>query len=101
MSTPTEIFSGVNVSKDHLDLALSQGAKSWQFTNSAKGVSALADLIKEHQPELVVLEATGGYEQLAGMVARRRQIHRMLTAERNRLRNAHPSLHEQIFNHLD
>jgi transposase len=163
MSTPTEIFAGIDVSKDHLDLALSQGEKSWQFTNSTKGVTALADLFREHQPELVVLEATGGYEQLAfhqlrqhfpvaivnpkrvrdfarangrlaktdridahnlahfaqvvrphpqppssealqqlaGMVARRRQIHRMLTAERNRLRNAHPSLHAQICNHIE
>lgn len=163
MSTLTEIFAGIDVSKDHLDLALSRGKSSHQFPNSAKGVGALADLLAEHEPELVVLEATGGYEklafhhlrqhyavaivnpkrvrdfarangrlaktdridahnlahfaqvirphpqppssearqQLAGMVSRRRQIHRMLTAERNRLRNAHPCLHEQICNHIE
>ncbi|MGA9532124.1 MAG: transposase [Anaerolineales bacterium] len=163
MSTPTQLFAGIDVSKAHLDLAFSQGEKSWRFANSIDGIGALADLLGKHQPPLIVLEATGGYEQLAlhqlrqlfpvaivnprrvrafarangrlaktdrldahnlahfaqviqphpqppsseaqqqlaGMVARRRQLHRMLTAKRNRLRNTHPTLHAKLQAHID
>ena len=163
MSNPTEVFAGIDVSKDHLNLTLSQRKKSWQFANNPEGIASLTDLLEEHEAELVVLEATGGYEQLAfhqlrqlfsvavvnprrvrafarangrlaktdridahnlahfaqviqphpqppsseaqqqlaGMVARRRQLHRMLTAERNRLRNAHPALHPKLQAHIE
>lgn len=163
MSTPTEVFAGIDVSKAHLDLAFSGSQKSWRFANSRKGIAALAELLQEEEPELIVLEATGGYEQLAfhqlrplfptavvnpkrvrafasangilaktdridahnlahfaqviqphpqppsseaqqqlaGLISRRRQLHRMLTAERNRLRNAHPTLHSHLRAHID
>lgn len=65
MSTPTQLFVGIDVSKDHLDLALSQDEQSWQFANSLEGIDAIAELLEEHEVELIVLEATGGYEQLA------------------------------------
>jgi transposase len=164
MSTPTEVFAGIDVSKDHLDLALSDGQKSWRFDNDPAGLTALDDLLQAHEPQLVVLEATGGYEQaafrllsanqlpvaivnprrvrafarangrlaktdridahnlahfaqvvqphtqppsseahhkLVGLVARRRQIKRMRTAEKNRLRNTHPALHDQLQDHIE
>ncbi|NIU63469.1 MAG: transposase [Pseudomonas stutzeri] len=164
MSTPTEVFAGVDVSKSHLDLALRPGESSWRFSNDEEGIDDLADLLQEHQPDLIVLEATGGYEQatgrklssrqlpvaivnprrvrafarangrlaktdridahnlahfaqvvqphsqppsseaqqqLAGMINRRRQLHQMRTAEKNRLRNAHPAPRSQLQDHIN
>jgi transposase len=65
MSYPTEIFAGIDVSKSHLDLALWKVHRSWRFPNSPEGICALTDLLLKHQPSLIVLEATGGYEQAA------------------------------------
>lgn len=164
MSYPTEIFAGIDVSKSHLDLALLNVHRSWRFHNNSDGISELTDLLLKHQPTLIVLEATGGYEQaafrqlsahqlsvaivnprrvrdfarangrlaktdridahnlahfaqvvlpharpastdaqqcLVGLIARRRQLHRMITAERNRLRNAHPAVRLQLQEHIE
>ena len=164
MSTSSEIFAGIDVSKFHLDLALRSVQKSWRFSNDPEGISELTDLLLKHQPTLIVLEATGGYEQaafrclsarqlsvaivnprrvrafarangrlaktdridahnlahfaqavrphshppsteaqqrLVAMIARRRQLHRMITAEKNRLRNAHPVVRFQLQEHID
>jgi transposase len=164
MSNPPEIYAGIDVSKSYLDLALWNSPRSWRFSNNPEGISALTDLLLKHQPVLIVLEATGGYEQaafrclsasqlsvaivnprrvrdfarangrlaktdridahnlahfaqavrphshpastearqrLVGMIARRRQLHRMITAEKNRLRNAHPAVHLQLQEHID
>lgn len=164
MSIPPDVFAGIDVSKSHLDLALWNDHKSWRFPNDPEGISALTDLLLNRQPTLIVLEATGGYEQgafrclsasqlsvaivnprrvrdfarangrlaktdridaynlahfaqvvrphahpastdsqqrLVGMIARRRQLHRMTTAERNRLRNAHPAVRLQLQEHID
>ncbi len=164
MSYPTEIFAGIDVSKSHLDLALLNVHRSWRFSNTPEGISELTNLLLKNQPTLVVLEATGGYEQaafrqlserqlsvaivnprrvrdfarangrlaktdridahnlahfaqvvlpharpastyaqqcLVGLIARRRQLHRMITAERNRLRNAHPAVQLQLQHHID
>jgi transposase len=164
MSTSTDVFAGIDVSKSHLDLAIRPDSRSWRFANDPEGIDALAELLQQHQPSLIVLEATGGYEQaacrflgaqqlpvaivnpsrvrafarangrlaktdridahslahfaqvvrpqprpassgaqhqLAGMVARRRQLQRMRTAEKNRQRNAHPALHDQLQDHID
>ncbi len=164
MSTSSELFAGIDVSKSYLDLALRGVSKSWRFSNNLEGISKLTDLLLQHQPALIVLEATGGYEQaafrclsarqlsvaivnprrvrafarangrlaktdridahnlahfaqvvrphsrpastdaqqrLVGLIARRRQLHRLITAEKNRLRNAHPFVHLQLQQHSD
>jgi transposase len=164
MSNLPEIFAGIDVSKSHLDLALWNVHRSWRYSNNSEGINDLTDLLLKHQPALIVLEATGGYEQaafrclsasqlsvaivnprrvrdfarangrlaktdridahnlahfaqvvrphahpastdaqqrLVGMIARRRQLHRMITAEKNRLRNAHPTVHLQLQEHID
>lgn len=164
MSYPTDLFAGIDVSKSHLDLAFLNVQRSWRFSNNPEGINALTALLLKHQPALIVLEATGGYEQaafrnlsashlsvaivnprrvrdfarangrlaktdridahnlahfaqvvrpharpastdakqcLVGMMARRRQLHRMITAERNRLRNAHPAGLHQLQDHID
>lgn len=58
----TSINVGIDVSKDSLDVALSSGER-FSMTNDENGISSLAKRLKELQPERIVLEATGGYEQ--------------------------------------
>jgi len=58
----TSIFVGIDVSKDHLDVAYSSHDDIQRFTNDQSGVDVLLGIIKPMAPELVVLEATGGYE---------------------------------------
>ncbi|MGH8648274.1 MAG: IS110 family transposase, partial [Burkholderiales bacterium] len=60
--------AGIDVSKDWLDVAL--GAESLRVANEAAGVSSLIERLKAASVELVVMEATGGYEtQAASAIA--------------------------------
>lgn len=59
------MFVGIDVSKDTLDVALRPGSEAWQVKNDAAGIDALGVRLRELSPELVVLEATGGYENAA------------------------------------
>jgi transposase len=60
METPSA-FVGIDVSKDHLDIACRPGA-AWRVANDDDGVAALAERLAGIAPAAVVLEATGGYE---------------------------------------
>lgn len=53
------------MSSEWLDAKLGPQGESLRAENSAEGMSALAAFCHEHGVELVVLEATGGYERLA------------------------------------
>lgn len=64
-TTQSQIFVGVDVSKDTLEIAIFGEENSKQIQNSAKAVTKLADQLVEFEPELIVLEASGGYEMLA------------------------------------
>lgn len=59
----TKIICGVDVSKDHLDASLASGRA--RVANAAEGIAELIAFCRRHGVELVVLEATGGYERLA------------------------------------
>jgi transposase len=59
------MFVGIDVSKDALDVALGPGSEAWQVGNTAAGIEALRTRLQSLSPELVVLEATGGYENAA------------------------------------
>jgi transposase len=163
MSSNREIFAGIDVSKPYLDLAFWNNNSSWRFDNDEPGIKALVDLLNERAVDLVVVEATGGFEKqaalaiaasplpvaivsprrvkafarangrlaktdrldahnlahfaqvvqpparplpsavrehLSGLTARRRQVNRMITAEKNRLRNAHPEVQGHLIEHL-
>jgi len=54
---------GIDVSKDGLDAVW--GAQSQHFANDAEGLEQLAAALQQANVDLVVLEATGGYEALA------------------------------------
>jgi len=79
-----KLYVGVDVSKDHLDVATEPNAESCRFTNDPTGIDRLIDWLDQRQPTLVVLEATGGYEiplatalhiaQMPALVANPRQV---------------------------
>jgi transposase len=58
-------FVGIDVSKATLDVALLGLPATQRFANTARGFRALAGWLKAQQPQRVLLEATGGYEQAA------------------------------------
>ena len=55
--------AGVDVSKETLDVAV--GNRSERFGNDAQGMESLAALLHQQAVDVVVLEATGGYEAAA------------------------------------
>ena len=62
--TIPQVYVGIDISKDHLDVCVLPGNQSLTFSNDAKGLDQLTErLIKEPLP-LIVMEATGGYEAL-------------------------------------
>lgn len=58
----SQMFVGIDVSKDHLDVHLRPQAEAFTVPRDSAGVEALAGRLRELAPELVVLEATGGFE---------------------------------------
>jgi transposase len=56
------LFVGIDVSKDTLDVALSDARAQQTFGNDPRGIRRLVADLVPRQPELIVLEATGGYE---------------------------------------
>jgi transposase len=62
------MVAGIDVSKDWLDVAL--GSESLRVPNEAQGVAGLIERLRKLEVELVVMEATGGYEtQAASAIA--------------------------------
>lgn len=56
------VFVGIDVSGDTLEVALSTQGKTLRFGNDATGIDELVAQLAAVKPQLVVLEATGGYE---------------------------------------
>jgi len=57
-----QVVVGVDVSKATLDVALLPSAEAMQFPNDGSGIEELGKKLKSVAADLVVLEATGGYE---------------------------------------
>jgi transposase len=55
-------FVGIDVSRDCLDVAFRPSGKRAQVSNDRPGITRLIRMLEHSQPELVVLEASGGYE---------------------------------------
>lgn len=157
------VFVGIDVAKDHLDVAVRPGGDGWRVSTDEADIAALVSRLVELQPALIVMEATGGYEMAAAaamldaglpvaivnprqvrdfakgagrlaktdridahvlahfaeamrpascgipdeqlqalraLVARRRQIVEMITAEQNRLRHFKPPVRTEITQHI-
>jgi len=60
-------FVGIDVSKNNLDVHILPEALSFSYHYETKAIKALIKKLKSYTPELVVLEATGGYEISIGI----------------------------------
>jgi transposase len=56
---------GIDVSKDWLDVAITETAAPWRVRNSAEGLSQLVAQLGALDVHRIVLEASGGYEAAA------------------------------------
>lgn len=56
-------FVGVDVSKDTLDVAVLGKKAIEQFANTKRGIAKLVQRLRYLKPTLIVVEATGGYEE--------------------------------------
>lgn len=61
----TDVFVGIDVSKDHLDVAARPLDETWRVANTDLGIATLVKRLAKLQPALVVLEATGRLESAA------------------------------------
>lgn len=61
-SSTNSLFVGIDVSKASLDVALRPGDESWQTPNDEAGITQLVKRMKPYPIELIIVEATGGWE---------------------------------------
>lgn len=61
----TECFVGIDVSKDTLDIGLYPTRETLRVPNDQNGLDELIKRLAPIAPQLIVFEATGGYETLA------------------------------------
>jgi transposase len=59
----TEVFVGIDLSKDTLDAAAWPGTKVWRVANTEHDLQTLVTQLKALAPELVVVEASGHLER--------------------------------------
>jgi transposase len=59
----TSSYVGIDVSKDRLDVAVLGEERGWQVDNTPNGIAKLVQQMENLQPELIVVEATGGYQR--------------------------------------
>ncbi len=64
MTTQTALYVGIDVGKSWLDVARWDQPFTWRVANTPAGIAELLDELAPDRPELIVMEATGGYEQL-------------------------------------
>ena len=64
MATSSETYVGIDVSKDRLDVAVLGEEREWQVENNQEGIAKLVKQMEEVCPELIVVEATGGYQRV-------------------------------------
>jgi transposase len=59
----TSNYIGIDVAKDRLDVAVLGQEGAWQVDNTQNGINELVARMQELNPELIVVEATGGYQR--------------------------------------
>jgi transposase len=70
MNNREDIFVGIDVSSEKLDVALYPVEKHWVITNNEVGINSLLEHLKALTIKAVVLEATGGLERIAVRIFR-------------------------------
>jgi transposase len=63
MTITSQIYVGIDVSKDKLDVAVLSKKAVEQFASTKRGIAKLVQHIRQLKPKLIVVEATGGYEE--------------------------------------
>jgi transposase len=58
-----ECYVGIDVAKDHMDLAIRPTKEQWQAPMSEAGLADVVSRLRAVAPALIVLEATGGLER--------------------------------------
>jgi len=58
------MFVGIDISKERLDVGVRPSGERFVVTHDEAGLAELVKRLQAARPELVVLEATGGYEQI-------------------------------------
>jgi transposase len=61
----SETFVGIDVSKRWLEVQIHGDTKSWKVSNDPDGFAVLIEQMKAAHADLIVFEATGGYESRA------------------------------------
>ena len=59
----SKAFIGVDVSKERLDCFCRPTGTAFSYDNTPSGIAALVQWVEAQQPQLIVLEATGGLER--------------------------------------
>ena len=65
--SPSSVFIGIDVSKNQLDVAIRPHQVSFAVTNNDAGIQELVQRCRELEPVSIVLEATGGYENMVAL----------------------------------
>jgi len=60
--TPPEIYVGIDIAKEQLQVAVRPGGEAWSVTNDRPGLRDLVKRLAASKAALVVLEATAGME---------------------------------------
>ena len=63
MKANQNAYVGIDVSRDRLDVAIAGGKEYWAVSNDPEGIGEICRRIDGLKAELVVLEASGGYER--------------------------------------
>jgi transposase len=63
MATSSSVFVGIDISKKKLDIAIHGDPALYTFFNDAEGIPMLVSFLLDKQASLIVVEATGGFEQ--------------------------------------
>jgi transposase len=63
MNSKSELYVGIDVSKDSLEAAIWRQTGSQTYPNTAEGIAELLSTFSQQFPRIIVIEATGGYEQ--------------------------------------
>ena len=63
MTITSPIYVGIDVSKDTLEVARLGKKPTDQFANAKPGIARLVEHLRQLKPKLIVVEATGGYEE--------------------------------------
>jgi transposase len=69
-----DVFVGIDVSKDRLDICIRPSGETFAVTRDDEGLASLVERLRALHPVLVALEATGGYETVVASAVAAAQL---------------------------